>query len=73
MYIGGGSFEDAEKYAKETNNTCILRVYPNGRLTVYDYEREGTLETTVNEFLGYSGAGSEPPAPTPQDMGFRRF
>lgn len=71
MYIGGGSFEDAEKYASETDNTCVLRVYPDGRLVIYDYERNDTVETTVNEFLGYSGA--EPPEATPQDMGFRRF
>ena len=71
MYIGGGSYEDAEKYAAKTDNTCVLRVYPDGRLVIYDYERNDTVETTVNEFLGYSGA--EPPEATPQDMGFRRF
>ena len=72
MYIGGGSFKDAEEYAKQTNNTCILRVYPDGKLTVYDYERNDTIETTVNEFLGYS-EGFSVPEPTPQDMGFRRL
>ena len=72
MYIGGGSFKDAEEYAKQTNNTCILRVYPDGKLTVYDYERNDTIETTVNEFLGYS-EGFSMPEPTPQDMGFRRL
>lgn len=73
MYIGGGSFEDAEEYAHATDNTCILRVYPDGRLTVIDYERNDRLDTSVNEFLGYSGAAqSEPqPMPTPQDLGFR--
>ncbi len=73
MYIGAGSFDDAEKYAKETNNTCILRVRPDGRLTVYDYERGDTIETTVNEFLGYGDSLSEPQTPTPQELGFRRM
>ncbi|MGN0182899.1 MAG: ATP phosphoribosyltransferase regulatory subunit [Candidatus Ornithomonoglobus sp.] len=73
MYIGSGSFKDAEKYAEATNNTCILRVYPDGRLTIYDYEKDDTLETTVNEFLGY-GASDEPqPMPSPQELGFRMF
>lgn len=73
MYIGGGNFSDAEKYAKATNNTCILRVYPDGKLTVYDYERNDTIETTVNEFLGYGAEMSSPFEPTPQDLGFRRM
>lgn len=73
MYIGGGDFSDAEKYAKATNNTCILRVYPDGRLTVYDYDRDDTIETTVNEFLGYGGEMASPFEPTPQDLGFRRM
>lgn len=74
MYIGGGDFNDAKSYAEATNNTCILRVYPDGRLTVYDGERDDTIETTVNEFLGYGDMGGTPvPDITPQDMGFRRF
>lgn len=74
MYIGGGDFEDALAYAKATNNTCILRVYSNGRLVVYDLDRNDTIETTVNEFLGYGNMGSiEMPEPTPQDLGFRRM
>lgn len=71
MYIGGDSFEDAMAYAKETNNTCILRVYPDGRLTVYDLERDDTIETTVNEFLGYGESAAA--EPTPQELGFRRI
>ena len=71
MYISGGSFEESEEYARATNNTCILRVYPDGRLTVYDLEREDTIDTTVNEFLGYGDAFE--PEPTPQDLGFRRM
>ncbi|MCH5211798.1 MAG: ATP phosphoribosyltransferase regulatory subunit [Oscillospiraceae bacterium] len=71
MYIGGGDFEDSEEYAKATNNTCILRVYPNGRLVVYDLERDDTIDTTVNEFLGYGEAFDA--EPTPQDLGFRRI
>lgn len=72
MYIDDTDFEAAEKYAKATNNTCILRIYPDGKLVVYDYERDDKIETTVNEFLGY-GNGMAMPEPTPQDLGFRRF
>ncbi len=73
MYIGGTDFDEAERYAKATNNTCILRVYRDGRLVIYDYERNDTIDTTVNEFLGYAGGGAGMPEPTPQDMGFRRL
>lgn len=73
LYINGGSFEDAVEYAKETNNTCVLRVYRDGRLTIYDYERDDVIETSVNEFLGYNGSGLAMPEPTPQDLGFRRI
>ncbi len=73
MYIGGTDFDEAERYAKATNNTCILRVYRDGRLVIYDYERNDTIDTTVNEFLGYAGGGTGMPEPTPQDMGFRRL
>ena len=72
MYIDDTDFETAEKYAKATNNTCILRIYSDGRLVVYDYERDDKIETTVNEFLGY-GNGMAMPEPTPQDLGFRKF
>lgn len=72
LYINGGTFEDAEEYAKSTNNTCVLRVFRDGRLNVYDYERDDVIETSVNEFLGYNG-GMEMPEPTPQDLGFRRM
>lgn len=69
MYINSGSFEDAEKYAKETNNTCVLRVYADGRLEVYDLERDDVIDTTVDEFLGYDEAFEKPTSP--QEMGFR--
>ena len=72
MYIDDTDFKTAEKYAKATNNTCILRIYSDGRLVVYDYERDDKIETTVNEFLGY-GNGMAMPEPTPQDLGFRKF
>lgn len=72
MYISDDSFENAEKYAKNTNNTCILRVYGDRRLVIYDLEQNEMIETTVDEFLGY-GDLAEPSEPTPQDMGFRRI
>ena len=73
MYIGE-SFDAAQEYAKKTNNTCILRVYQNGELIIYDLERESEIKTTVTDFLGYGDDSfSEPEEMTPQDMGFRRF
>lgn len=73
MYIGSGSFEDAEAYAKNTNNTCVLRVFADGRIRMHDYEKDDVIETSVSEFLGF-GTQDEPQAmPTPQDLGFRMF
>lgn len=73
-YIGGGDFKEALKYAKVTNNTCILRIYSSGRLVVYDLDNDDKIETTVNEFLGYGSMnGNAAPVVTPQDMGFRRM
>lgn len=72
MYIDDGGFEKAREYASKTNNTCILRIYGNGKLVIYDLERNEEIETTVNEFLSY-GDLDEPEMATPQDMGFRRI
>ncbi len=73
MYIGN-DFDEAEKYAKLTNNTCILRVYSDGKLVIYDLERKEAIETTVTEFLGYGDMPERNDEElTPQDMGFRRF
>ena len=69
MYIESGSFRDAESYAEKTNNTCILRVYPDGRLTVYDKERGTEIDTTLNEFMGIE---DEVPK-KPWEQGFRVF
>lgn len=69
MYIGGGSFAEAEDYAEKTNNTCILRIYSDGRLTVYDKERNTEIETTLSEFMGTDDAPEVPAAPWEQ--GFR--
>ena len=67
MYIENGSFSDAESYAEKTNNTCILRVYPDGRLTVYDKERDTEIDTTLNQFMGIE---DEIPQ-KPWEQGFR--
>lgn len=73
MYIGS-DFTEAEKYARNTNNTCILRVYPDGELLIYDLDKEDVIRTTVTEFLGYGeDSMPEPEEITPQDMGFRRI
>ncbi|MBQ3425782.1 MAG: ATP phosphoribosyltransferase regulatory subunit [Clostridia bacterium] len=72
MYIGSGSFEDAVKYAAKTNNTGVLRVYPDGKLDIHDLERGSVTETSVSEFLGYDSFGDQLPL-KPQEMGFRMF
>ena len=70
MYIGDGDFKDAKKYAKLTKQEYILRTYPDGRLKIVDLMQNTEIDTTVNEFLGYS---EDIPEPTPQDLGFRKF
>ncbi|MBQ3123943.1 MAG: ATP phosphoribosyltransferase regulatory subunit [Clostridia bacterium] len=73
MYIGD-DFADAEDYAKKTNNTCILRVYADKKLTIYDLERGEAIETDTDTFMGYDDMFTpEPEELTPQDMGFRQF
>lgn len=71
MYIGGGSFKEAEDYAAKTNNTCILRVYPDGRLTVYDKDRDTETDTTLREFMGIDDTPEE--SAKPWEQGFRIF
>lgn len=72
MYIGD-DFADAEDYAKKTNNTCILRVFADKKLTIYDLERGEAIETDTDTFMGYDDIATEPEDLTPQDMGFRKF
>ena len=72
MYIGE-SFNAAQEYAKKTNNTCILRVYSDKRLSIYDLERGDVLETDIDTFVGYDDLMDEPIPETPQDLGFRQF
>ncbi len=73
MYIGD-SFNAAEEYAKKTNNTCILRVFADKKLTIYDLERGEAIETDTDAFMGYDDMLDIPkPEDTPQDLGFRQF
>ncbi len=73
MYIGD-SFTAAEEYAKNTNNTCILRVYGDKKLTIYDLERGEAIETDTDAFMGYDDMlDMSPTEETPQDLGFRQF
>lgn len=72
MYIGD-SFADAQDYAKKTNNTCILRVFADKKLTIYDLERGEAIETDTDTFMGYDDIATKPEELTPQDMGFRQF
>lgn len=71
MYIGD-DFADAEEYANKTNNTCILRVFADKKLTIYDLERGEAIETDTDTFMGYDDI-AEPEELTPQDMGFRQL
>lgn len=70
MYIGGGNADEAQKYARETGASCMLHVFNDGKLVIYDFEKNDTINTTVNEFLGYS---EEEIPLTPQQQGFRMF
>lgn len=72
MYIGESN-SDAMAYAKETNNTCILRVFSDKKLIIYDLERGETIETNIDTFMGYDDIMAEPEEITPQDMGFRQI
>ncbi len=53
MYIGGGTYKDAEEYSKKRNIGAILRVFPDGKLMINDFAKHEIIETTANEFLGY--------------------
>ena len=68
MYIGEHNIDTAKAYAAETGAACMLRVCPDGKLFIYDFEKNDIIKTTVNEFLGYSEEAAEP---TPQQLGFR--
>lgn len=71
QYLGtDGNFEAAMEYAQNTNQECIMRVYPDGKLKVYDLIQDNVIETTVNEFAGYNEEAFQPNA---EDMGFRRM
>lgn len=73
MYIGD-NFDEAEEYAKLTNNTCILRVFADKKLMIYDLDRGEVIETDTDTFMGYDDIlAPEPEELTPQDMGFRQF
>lgn len=70
MYIGGGDCEEAKKYAKESGSSCMLHIFADGKMVIYDFEKNDAINTTVNEFLGYS---DEAQTLTPQQQGFRMF
>lgn len=53
MYIGEGSYKDAEEYSKKNNIGAMLRVFPDGKLMINDFTKHEIIETTANEFLGY--------------------
>lgn len=53
MYIGEGTYKDAEEYSKKKNIGAMLRVFPDGKLMINDFVKHEIIETTANEFLGY--------------------
>lgn len=73
MYLGD-SFPSSLEYAKGTDNTCILRVFADKKLMIYDLDHDETIETDLDTFMGYDDMFEEPIGEeTPQDMGFRQF
>jgi hypothetical protein len=70
MYIGEGDFDGAMKYAENTKQDCILRVYPDGKLKIIDLIQDNEIDTTVNEFIGYNEEAAQP---TAEELGFRRM
>lgn len=53
MYIEDGGYKAAEQYAIKTNSSCMIRVFPDGKLQMKDFIKQEITETTVNDFLGY--------------------
>lgn len=53
MYIGDGTYKQAEEYSKSKNVGAMLRVFPDGKLQINDFSKHEIIETTANEFLGY--------------------
>lgn len=74
MYLGN-DFAEAKKYAVATNNSCILRVYDDKMLDIYDLKRDDIIKTDIDTFIGYGDMMDEPDfaGATPQNMGFRNF
>ena len=67
MYLGeNGDFDGAMSYAEKSGQECILRVYADGKLKVYDLVRDTVIDTTVDEFTGFN-------EPTAEEMGFRNI
>lgn len=81
LYAGGEDFIEARRYAKATNNVCMFRVYPDGRLRIYDFKRHDVSNTTVKDFLDlnavFNADSDDILLPEdilgPNDLGFRRF
>lgn len=52
-YIESGDYRDAEAYAVKTGSSCMIRVFPDGKLQMKDFVKQEITETTANDFLGY--------------------
>jgi len=65
MYLGKqGDLDGAMEYAKASGQESVLRVFPDGKMKVYDLQSGNETDTTVDEFAGFNEE-------TPEDLGFR--
>lgn len=53
MFLDEGDHTAAEAYAGETDTSCMLRVFADGKLMIKDFTKQEIIETTVADFLGY--------------------
>lgn len=52
-FTADGTFEDAEKYARENGHAGMIRVFDDGKIILKDFIKNEIIETTMSEFLGY--------------------
>ncbi len=55
MYLDDGDYRDAEQFANDEKIDCMIRVFRDGKVLIKDFERDEIIETTLEEFIGYSG------------------
>ena len=52
-YLGNGTIEDCEAYAKENNIGSIIRVFADGKIQIKELGKDSITETDYNTFVGY--------------------